>query len=56
MSYTRQENGVSYHFLLQGIFRTQPRDRVHVSCVSCICRRILYHCTIWEALNINYKM
>ena len=26
-----------------------PRDRTHVSCVSCIGRRILYHFTTWEA-------
>ena len=26
----------------------QPRDWTHVSYVSCIGRRILYHCTTWE--------
>ena len=31
---------------------SQPRDRIHVSCVSCIARKILYHCTIWEALYV----
>ena len=25
------------------------RDQTHVSCVSCIGRQILYHCTTWEA-------
>ena len=24
---------------------SQPKDRTHVSCVSCIGRQILYHCT-----------
>ena len=27
---------------------SQPRDQTCVSYVSCIGRRILYHCTIWE--------
>ena len=26
-----------------------PRDRIHISWVSCIGRQILYHCTTWEA-------
>ena len=30
--------------------RFQPRDRTHVSRVSCIGRQILYPCTTWEAL------
>ena len=25
-----------------------PRDRTHVSCVSCIGRQMLYHCATWE--------
>ena len=28
---------------------SQPRDRTCVSYVSCIGRRVLYHCAIWEA-------
>ena len=28
---------------------SRPRGRTHVSCVSCIGRWILHHCTIWEA-------
>ena len=28
----------------------QPRDQTCVTCVSCICRRILYHWATWEAL------
>ena len=33
--------GVGYHFLLQRIFPTQ--DQIHISCVPCIGRQILYH-------------
>ena len=33
---------------------SQPRDQTHVSCISCIGRRILYHCTTWEVLNFCY--
>ena len=28
---------------------SQPRDRNCVSCISCVGRQILYHCTTWEA-------
>ena len=28
---------------------SRPRDQTHVSCVSCIGRQILYHCTSWDA-------
>ena len=38
---------VGCHFLLQGIFPT--RNRIHLSCVSCIGRQILSHWAIWEA-------
>ena len=27
----------------------QPRDQIHVSCISCIDRQILFHRTTWEA-------
>ena len=30
-----------------------PRDGTWVSCLSCIGRRILYHCAIWEAPPLN---
>ena len=26
-----------------------PRDQTHITCLFCIDRRILYHCTTWEA-------
>ena len=32
-----------------GIF--QPKDQIHISCVPCIGRQILYHCATWEALE-----
>ena len=28
----------------QGSLACQPKDRTHVSCVSCVGREILYHC------------
>ena len=31
------------------------RDRTHVSCVSCIGKQILYHCTIWEVLSLLHE-
>ena len=30
---------------------SQPRDRIHISCVSCIGRQILYYCATWKALD-----
>ena len=27
---------------------SQPRDQTQVSCISCICLLILYHCTTWK--------
>ena len=33
----------------------QARDQTHTSCVSCIGRWILYHCTSWEARKQNKK-
>ena len=52
--------GSSVHGILQAIKMewvamprsrgfSQPRDRTRVSCISCICRQILYHRNIWEA-------
>ena len=28
---------------------SRARDQTHISCISCINRQILYHCTTWEA-------
>ena len=39
---------VSCHFLLQESSR--PKDRTHVSCISCIGRWILNHWATWETL------
>ena len=37
---------------------SRPRDQIHISCISCISRQILYHCTTWEIKitvhNLNY--
>ena len=27
---------------------SRPMDQTHISCISCIGRQILYHCTTWE--------
>ena len=32
---------------------SQPRDRTHISCYSCIGRWVLYHCSIWEAWSLE---
>ena len=32
-----------------------PRDRTHISCISCIGKQVLYHCTTWEAPNCHYN-
>ena len=29
---------------------SQPKDRTHISCSSCIGRQILYHSATWEAI------
>ena len=46
-----KNTGVGCHFLLQRVFYfkgySQPKDQTRVSCVSCIGRQILYHCTTW---------
>ena len=31
-----------------------PRDWTWVSCISCISRQVLYHCTTWEAPMLFY--
>ena len=45
--FSGKNTGVYGHFLLQGIVPTQ--DWTCISCISCIGRWILYHCTTWEA-------
>ena len=32
---------------------SQPRDQTHISCSSCIDRRILYHSSTWEVLVLS---
>ena len=43
IGFPRQEYGMCCHFLLQGIFSTQPRDQTHISWVSCFGRWFLHH-------------
>ena len=33
---------------------SQPKDRTHVSCISCIGRRILYHCATHKYCSGNF--
>ena len=35
---------------------SRPRDQTCVSCISCIGRQILYHCTTWEAPVHGYMI
>ena len=53
MEFSRQENflGILLEWVAISCSRvfSQPRDGTHVSCVSCIGRGILYHCSTWEA-------
>lgn len=48
LDFPGKNTGVGYHCLLQGT--SWPKDWTHVSCVSCIGRRILYLWVTWEAL------
>ena len=34
---------------------SQPRDRTHVSCISCIGRGIHYYCATWEIIVFSIK-
>ena len=53
-------HGISQTIILEWVaisfYRSsQPRNRMHVSWVSCTGGQILYHCTTWEALpNLLY--
>ena len=46
---SRQEDWIRLPFPPPGE-SSQPRDRSHVSCSSCIGRQVLYHCATWESL------
>jgi len=48
MEFSRQEVDIS-HSRGSSWFR----EWTHISCVSCIGRRILYYCTTWEAHPLN---
>ena len=47
LEFSRQEYWSGLSFPFPGISRS--RDQNCISCISCIGRQILYHCTIWEA-------
>ena len=32
-----------------------PKDQTHISCISCIGQRVLYHLAIWELIVINHN-
>ena len=34
---------------------SRPRNRTHISCISCIDKQILYHCATWEAPIITLR-
>ena len=38
----------------QCVESSQTREQTLVCCISCIHRRILYHCATWEALFLFY--
>ena len=44
-----KNTGVSCQFFLQG--SSWPRSQTCISCVSCIGRWILYHCSTWESMT-----
>ena len=49
MEFSRQEYWSGLLFPTPGDL-PDPGNKPHVSCVSCVGRQILYHCTAWEAL------
>ena len=51
MEFSRQEYWSGFTI---SYFRgsSQPRDQTHISCISCMGRRILYHCSTWEAFAV----
>ena len=57
-NFPSKNTGVGCHFLLQGSF--WPTDRTWASCVSCICRQILYQWaprkqyTLASILNLEF--
>ena len=44
----RRPERVGIFLLFYSRLSLPPRDRIHISCVSCIARQTLYHCTAWE--------
>ena len=48
-----KNTAVGSHLLFQEIFL--PRDRTHISCVSCVGRQILYYRATWELCLAGIK-
>ena len=50
-------HGIFWARILEGVAisfsrgSSQPRDQIHVSCVSCNDRQILYYCATWDPLE-----
>ena len=50
-------HGISQARTLEGVAvsssrgSSQPRHQIGISCISCFGRQILYHCSIWKALE-----
>ena len=55
MEFSRQEYWSGLPFPTPGA-SSLPRDWNPISCISCIDRWILYHCTTWEVQQIQYRL
>ena len=53
MGYPRQEHWNRLPFPSPGNLPDPRIEFTSISCVSCICRKILHHCATWEALLIR---
>ena len=51
MGFSRQDNGLGCHALLQGALTTQGSNLCLLHC-----RRILYHCATWETVGASFLM
>ena len=51
MEFSRQEYWSELPFPIYSRGSSQPRTRIHVSCIFCIGRQILYHWATWNPLS-----
>ena len=49
MEYPRHAKILEWVAVLFSRGSSQSKDQARISCVSCICRRILYHRATWES-------